>query len=291
MGSVIEIGFGKSSALIDTLGAALVGLMLDGIEVIPSISNPTSVYAGTILAPWPNRIKEGRYQFNGEVYEFENKDELGNAIHGLIGNQLAEISAVSATRVVLSSDVAPVAGYPFHLVITTSYELSENGLKVTHEATNQSSTGAPVGIGAHPYLPFDQSTTLELHAKTAAVHGTDKLPSAHIAATSLGLGWGLEARVADLVLDTQFGDLQLTEAGVVATLRNDAGQVDFWVDGAKYLMIYTSRNFPWQDGVGNAIAIEPQTCAADAFNNGQGLAVLEPGETLKLGWGISFSLS
>jgi aldose 1-epimerase len=290
MGTVIEISFGKSSALINNEGAALVGLVLDGEVIIPNISDPTSVYAGTILAPWPNRIKGGRYYFNGETLELDKKDELGNAIHGLIGNQLAEVSAVSANRVTLSSVVAPVAGYPFKVAITTSYELSENGLKVTHEATNKSNTRAPVGIGAHPYLPFDQSTTFELHVQTAAVHGTDKLPGAYIAATELGLGSGLEAKVADLVLDTQFGGLQLTQPGVVATLRSDAGQVDFWVDGANYLMIYTSRNFPWQDGVGNAMAIEPQTCAADAFNNGEGLVVLEPGETLKLGWGISFSL-
>lgn len=291
MGSVIEIGFGKSSALIDTLGAALVGLVLDGEIIIPNISDPTSVYAGTILAPWPNRIKGGRYHFNGETFELEKKDELGNAIHGLIGNQLAEVTAVAANRVTLYSVVAPVAGYPFHVVITTSYELSEHGLKVTHEATNKSSTSAPVGIGAHPYLPFDQSTTLELHAQTAAVHGADKLPTAYTSATELGLGLGHEARVADLVLDTQFGHLQPTQTGVIATLRNDSGQIDFWVDGAKYLMVYTSRDFPWQEGVGGAIAIEPQSCAADAFNNGEGLVVLEPGETLKLGWGISFSLS
>jgi aldose 1-epimerase len=35
------------------------------------------------------------------------------------------------------------------------------------------------------------------------------------------------------------------------------------------------------------LAIEPMTCAPDAFNSGEGLIVLAPGESLIERWGIS----
>jgi aldose 1-epimerase len=34
------------------------------------------------------------------------------------------------------------------------------------------------------------------------------------------------------------------------------------------------------------LAIEPMTCAPDAFNSGDGLRVLQPGQTFSAAWGI-----
>jgi aldose 1-epimerase len=51
-------------------------------------------------------------------------------------------------------------------------------------------------------------------------------------------------------------------------------------------MVYTTGIFPWKSGVGNAIAIEPQTCPADAFNSGVDLKVLASGESTSMRWGI-----
>lgn len=291
MASEIEISFGKSSALISSEGAALVSLVLDGHVVIPSISDPASVYAGTVLAPWPNRIKEGRYQFNGETFELANKDEMGNALHGLIGDQIAEVTALSANRVTFRNKINPTSGYPFEVSVSSCYELDVSGLRVTHSATNNSPHDAPVGLGAHPYFPFDDQTKIELRAKSAAVHGLDMLPCDTIPAGQLGLGPDLKQEVRNLNLDTQFGDLEPTQTGVVATLTNDSSMVEFWVDGAKNLMLYTTNNFPWGSGLSGAIALEPQTCAANAFNNGEGLIVLKPGETLSLVWGVRFLLA
>lgn len=291
MASEIEISFGKSSALVRNEGAALVNLVLDGHPVIPSIADPASVYAGTVLAPWPNRIKEGRYQFKGETFELTNKDELGNALHGLIGNQLAEVTALSSNRVTFRSEINPTSGYPFEVSVSSSYELDDSGLRVTHSATNNSPIDAPVGLGAHPYFPFDDQTKIELRAKSAAVHGVDKLPYDTIPAGELGLGIDLKPQVKNLNLDTQFGELEPTQTGVVATLIRDVGKVEFWVDGARNLMLYTTTKFPWGSGLGGAIAIEPQTCAANAFNSGEGLVVLKPGETLNLAWGVKYRLA
>jgi aldose 1-epimerase len=36
-----------------------------------------------------------------------------------------------------------------------------------------------------------------------------------------------------------------------------------------------------------SVAVEPMTCAPDAFHNGLGLQVLEPGQKTTASWGIS----
>jgi aldose 1-epimerase len=53
----------------------------------------------------------------------------------------------------------------------------------------------------------------------------------------------------------------------------------------RYLQVFTIEDLP---GTGQpGIAVEPMTCAADAFNSGNGLIVLEPGGTWTGAWGIA----
>ena len=40
--------------------------------------------AGQLLAPWPNRVDGGRYEFGGTAYQLDLSEPAhGNAIHGL----------------------------------------------------------------------------------------------------------------------------------------------------------------------------------------------------------------
>src|SRR5690242_12076603 len=42
---------------------------------------------GDVLIPFPGRIKEGRYSFDGSAYQLERNDKEGpNAIHGFVRN-------------------------------------------------------------------------------------------------------------------------------------------------------------------------------------------------------------
>lgn len=273
---------GDATAAINLVGSALVGLRFGNHVVIPETDLGPKTYAGALLTPWPNRISKGRYEFEGNDYQLEIRDGLGNALHGLVDESTAEIVETSAGFLKLATSVEGAPGYPASLLVETTFELSASELVVSYFVTNTGSSNAPVGIGTHPYFPFGDTTTVEVNAKTAAVHGADMLPVSNIPATEIGLGAGTNALVSDLQLDTQFTGV----TNPVATLVTDGVALDIWSDNADWLMIYTTNKFPWASGQGNAIAIEPQTCPADAFNTGEDLRVLAPGESTSMRFGL-----
>ncbi len=273
---------GDNTAVINLVGSALVGLRFGEHEVIPEIDLGPKTFAGTLLAPWPNRVEKASFQFEGKSYQLEARDGLGNALHGVVDDSAFEVIHVAACHLKLATEVLPSAGYPWHLSVEAEFELAVNELVVSYRVTNLGEGNAPVGIGTHPYFPFSESTNIQINAKTVAVHGANMLPIGEAAASDLGLGPELSARVSDLKLDTQFSNL----ADPVATVFSDGFAYDIWQQDADWLMVYTTDVFPWATGPGNAIAIEPQTCPANAFNTGEDLRVLANGESAALRWGI-----
>jgi aldose 1-epimerase len=108
------------------------------------------------------------------------------------------------------------------------------------------------------------------------------IPIGEVSTADLGLGPGRASLVSNLKLDTQFGQL----GDPVATVTNDEFAYDIWQQDANWLMVYNTTVFPWAKGQGNAIAIEAQTCPADAFNTGEDLRVLASGECTSMRWGV-----
>lgn len=280
--STYSLTNGDATAVINLVGSAVVGLRFGNHVVIPETDLGPKTYAGALLTPWPNRISKGRYQFEGSEYQLDTRDGLGNALHGLVDDATAEIVETANGFLKLATRVESDPGYPASLLVETSFELTHSELVVSYFVTNTGSSNAPVGIGTHPYFPFSETTTVEINAEVAFVHGADMLPNAHVPASEIGLGKGISARVQDLSLDTQF----TRTANPVATLVSDGQALDIWSDNADWLMVYTTNKFPWASGEGNAIAIEPQTCPADAFNTGEDLRVLGPGESTFMRFGL-----
>jgi aldose 1-epimerase len=59
----------------------------------------------------------------------------------------------------------------------------------------------------------------------------------------------------------------------------------FWLDESyRYLMLFTGDPLP--DVSRRSLGIEPMTCAPNAFQSGDGLVTLKPGESLAACWGI-----
>lgn len=273
---------GDSRATINLVGSALVGLRFGEFELIPETDLGPKVFAGTLMTPWPNRIENGAYEFEGKKYQLEIRDGMGNALHGLVDEQSAEVLEHRIGLVKLRNFVESFEGYPASLVIDSVFELSATELTVSYTVTNQGLGNAPVGIGAHPYFPYTDSTKIQINAKKAAVHGDNMIPIGEVSSSELGLGPGVSVSVTDLKLDTQFALL----GDPVATVTNEDFAYDIWQQDANWLMVYNSTVFPWATGPGNAIAIEPQTCPADVYNTGEGLRVLASGESTSMRWGI-----
>src|SRR5213593_925911 len=86
-GERFPISAGGYRAEIAEVGAALAGLWLDGNPVTvpadPQQLPPKS--SGTVLVPWPNRIRDGRYGFDGSQFQLPlSEPATGNAAHGLV---------------------------------------------------------------------------------------------------------------------------------------------------------------------------------------------------------------
>jgi len=78
---------GGYEAHVAGVGATLRSLTADGVALIASFA-PDELrpdMSGAVLAPWPNRTAEGRYEFGGVAHQLPiNEPGLGNAAHGLI---------------------------------------------------------------------------------------------------------------------------------------------------------------------------------------------------------------
>ena len=114
-GEQIEIAFGEQWAVVTDVGATLRSYsvgdrhVVDGFdagEVAPS-------GRGQILAPWPNRVADGRYEFAGARHQLPIDElDLGHAIHGLARWAGWSVEQARADRTRLRYVLHATPGYP-----------------------------------------------------------------------------------------------------------------------------------------------------------------------------------
>ncbi len=291
MPSLFELfGPDDSAALIDVRGAALVGLKLRSKEVIPgsTLKSARKFFAGSTLAPWANRIAGGKWLDGDQARSFRTNDGLGNANHGLLFGKRFRVDSVQQNRLRLSRIVPKSKGYPYRVRVSVTYKMGESGLQVTLSAKNQGSKLAPFGIGSHPYFALPAGSTLTINARRVGLNSTAMIPSVRGDLAEIGLQTGVAHTTDGLMLDHEFSDLAGRPSECVMTYPSGE-RLTIWQDSEfSHLMIYTARVFPWISGDAPAIAIEPQTCAIDAFNNHLGLIELAPGAEFSARWGVRF---
>jgi aldose 1-epimerase len=279
-GAQFELRRGRQRLVVAEVGAGVRSWSVGGHELLASFTpgEPDAAFCGRVLVPWPNRVRDGRYAFDGAEHHLElTEPERGNALHGLVLHSRWHGVRTSARRVSLSHDLHPRAGYPFALALAVSYELASGGIVMTLHATNVGAERAPFGAGLHPYLTPGTSrlddVVLEVPARTHVPVDERLLPRG--SATPVDgteLDFRSPRRLGPVRLDACFGDLGRSPAGVARVrIATDAGagQLTIWMDERfRFVQVFTADA---------AVAVEPMTCAPDAFNSGEGLVVLEPG--------------
>jgi aldose 1-epimerase len=246
-----------------------------------------------VLVPWPNRIPDGVWKLDGVAQQLDlTEPDKHNAIHGLLRHAPYSVIERSDGAVTLGATVFPQHGYPFLLETSVRHELTDDGMTVTHRITNESAQPAPVAIGTHPFFQIGDVPTDEL---TLTVHAGTRFPvderlnvSAEIAVDGeYDLRDG--RRVAEVNLDDAFGDVKPDNQVTAVLTAPDGRSVALWQDeNFPYVQIFTTRKFPRGTGFVTAIAMEPMTAPANAFNTGQSLKWLNPGETWQAAWGIRY---
>jgi aldose 1-epimerase len=244
-----ELVHGNSRVVVVEVGAGL--REWDGVLVGYGVEEMCGGGRGQVLAPWPNRIESGSYEWDGEQHQLPvDETSTGSSIHGLARWASWQLVEREPARAALEHVLHPQPGYPFTLRLRVEYELGDSGLAVRTTAENVGDRASPFGAGHHPYL--------------AAPTG----------------------RVDDLVLDgEQIGDRRLDETWHrPGGWRIDLGAAAVWAGASwPYIQVFTG-DLP--DIERRGLAVEPMTCPPQAFRTGESLIRLEPGETFSGEWGI-----
>jgi aldose 1-epimerase len=296
-GRQFEIRRGAAVARVGQVAAVLREFSVDGAHFTETWDDAwvPPMGCGMILAPWPNRIADGVWLLDGKKQQLDITDVgHGHAIHGLLRNTAYDPVDEQEAAVTLAATIYPQHGYPFTVDTSVTFELTDDGLTVTHRLTNAGTDAAPFGVGAHPYVRVGEHPVGELvitlsgreYARTDARLIPESIDP--VDGTPVDLRGGV-------VLSGLAADVALTGFDVVAGRvehRLDAPDgtgLRVWADEAfGWAQVYSPPNFP---GPGKprqrkAIAIEPMTCAVNAFNTGVGLRWLDPGETWSGSWGL-----
>ncbi|KQZ23468.1 aldose 1-epimerase family protein [Microbacterium sp. Root553] len=289
-GIQVHLQLGDVSAQIAQVGASLRALRIGAVDLIPPypLDAPTPSCSGVVLAPWPNRVRDGRWDDRGTERQLAiTEPKFRNASHGLLRFTSYDISE-TASAATLTATIVPQTGYPYLVETSVTYVLRADGIDVTHALTNRSATAAPVALGTHPFFMIGdvdtQDLVLRVPAQTAFDTDERMLPtgSRPVDAT---LRDGI--RLGDTSLDTGFADLDRDPDGLVrhSLTAPDGRRLTVWQGaGFDFVQAFTTDKYPGQP---LAVAIEPMTAPADALNSGVGIRHLDPGETWTLEWGIT----
>ena len=254
-------------------------------------------FRGAFVAPWPNRIEDGRYTFDGVGYELPvNEPERGTALHGLVYDVPWTLVERAASSVTLSCTVEPTPGYPFGLALEARFSISAGGFRTDVTAVNTGSRRAPYGVCPHPYLvagpsPLDE-WVLELPASTVLAVTPDRLlPVAKESVDGTAFDFRSPHPIGDVQIDHAFTDV-VRAPDDSATVRvtdpsSRTGTAMTWDATCPWVQIHTADLPKKPENTRLGLAVEPMTCPPDAFNSGEDLVVLEPGDSHRTGWTIT----
>ncbi|UQX89145.1 aldose 1-epimerase family protein [Jatrophihabitans telluris] len=288
-GTWFELAAGDYRAVVSDVGAGLVGLRRGERVITPAWDAAAlpPMSSGAVLLPWPNRLRGGHYSFAGTEQQLPlSEPKQHNASHGLVRWERFAIEQASAAELVASLDLVPQSGYPFELAIEIRYALSaETGLAVTTVVHNTGESAAPFGLGFHPYFDLGGHDLdhAQIDIPVGEMFQTDEhqIPTGRVPVAGTPYQLSPRRALGTLRLDHGFTAL----SGSRATIEV-AGAVTelWWSEQFGYLQVFTP---PLERFKTTAIAIEPMTCAANAFNSGDGLIELAAGSTWTAAWGVS----
>ena len=228
-----------------------------------------------------------------------NEPELGNAIHGLV-RWVAWIGRGRGVRTASSWSTCSVRspGYPFTLRLRIAYLVADDGLAVTTDGDQRRVLRVPVRRpapipGSPSATPTVDPAALRIPAAVAIWSDERSLPVAD-RRRSTAPSWtsGPRRPIGATKIDNGFTDARAGRERASRTSRSTGPSGDgvaVWFDRSyPYVMLSTGDVLP--DVARRSIAIEPMTCPPNAFQTGEALVRLEPGDDFTGNWGISTSV-
>ena len=275
----------NSFSIIPEHGACILDVVLDGQSIIDGHQTIEELlknewFKNSFLFPFPNRLKNGKYIFEGKSYQFAINDPgTVNAIHGFGLNQAFKIISLDCKKNYAEihcqhQNAGTDPAFPFAFNFDVKIRISEPGsFMIDFQIKNESQQKIPIGAAWHPYFNcFDNLDQVYMQMPDCQFIDVDKfaIPSGECFDYNY---FREKHQIGNVVLDNAFKIKgQNSKAEVV--LISNYGKLVYWqeTDPEKFnfLQIFT----PYHR---RSIAIEPMTCNIDAFNNGDGLIILKHG--------------
>ncbi|WP_026548650.1 aldose 1-epimerase family protein [Arthrobacter sp. Br18] len=291
-----DLRSGRYSASFASVGASLRSLTFDGRDLILPFGQKgiRPYFRGAVLAPWPNRVVDGRYGFAGtEQVLAITEPERNHALHGLVVWNDWQLVDSSAGTLQLRTEVVPQKGYPFRVALSVTYRLTDEGLSTRIRAENTGPSPAPFGVASHPYLLGDgggrvDEWTLSLPANSYLEVTEERLIPTDLLPVPEAFDFRTPRRIGSTYLDHAFTSLDYDDGGsvtvsVVGPGGRGAGMT--FDRTCPWVQVHTADQ-PDESISRRGMAIEAMTCPPDAFNSGTDLIIIEPGECFETGWTI-----
>ncbi len=230
-----------------------------------------------ILFPFPNRIRDGRFTFEGKTYQLPATNGP-NAIHGFAMAAAWDVLEHKAT-----ADRAFIVGryliskhspesrslWPTDALLQVAYSLAGRTLSMTITVSNPTAANLPYGFGIHPYfrIPFapggDPALTQIILPASKYWVLENFLPTGEIRPVDARLDFRAGQPRAGQKLDDVLTGLQFQDRRGVARLVDTEKKGEFRLtfdDGFRELVVYTPPQKP------DVLAVEPYTQTTDAIN-------------------------
>lgn len=289
---------GNKFSILPAFGSTVLDLIfqnnsvLDGYRTFQDLQENKWKKSG-ILFPFANRLRDGRYEWQGKTYQFPiNEPTTGNALHGLGIEYPMRVEDVRTEENFASitcsyKDAGEHAAYPFPHTIFVTFQIAEPAhFEMEIRFQNDGNTAIPVGFGWHPY--FQLSTKIEevaLQLPLCEQIEFDKrmLPTG---TRQPYLEFAQLTPIGEMNLDDCFA-MPKTEGNIFVILQTQHSTLRYWqetgLDKFNFLQLFIPESR-------KSLCVEPMTCIADGFNSGEGLIILQPGETAHAKAGVHFEL-
>lgn len=252
------------------------GRWIDVLDSAPEFADGAHKASGSgipILFPFPNRIRAGKFHWDGQDYSLPTTDKFGNAIHGLCLDRpwrvIEHKDDLVTGQFQLSVDAPDrLHLWPTDFVIEVDYEIVHNRLRANFRIGNPSNRPLPWGLGTHPYFK------LPLGADSQVADCLMEVPAAR--------RWELTDCLPTGVLLDSDESHKLTDGAWVSTLNLDDVYTDVACDGPQFDSLIMDERAGLQviqtcppifreivvfTPPGRAaVCIEPYTCPTDAIN-------------------------
>src|SRR4051794_32090530 len=296
-GEQYEIRHGDHRAVVVSVGGGLRSYDLAGAAVLDGYAEDAMADGARAqtLVPWPNRVQDGSWTWQGTQLQLAiTEPEQHNAIHGLVRWMPFGLVERSPSSVSLEFTSYPQPGYPWPLRVRNDVSLADDGLTVGTSITNAGATAAPVAAGSHPYItvgtPTVDTALLHIPADTYLPTGEQQIPTGRADVGGTPYDFRTPRAIGDTSIDYTFTDLHRDADGrfrLRLAAPDGDRTVTFWVGPAyDFVEIFTGDALPDASRRRQGLGVEPMTAAPNGLVTGDGVVVLEPGDTWSGEWGI-----